>query len=427
MKRHINWKLFAGIQVAVVGAFGLAFALSSSQARGLARQELLGIEAFQPVPIPREEPLRIKPLYNRPDLVTDEDLAAVLRQVQPPFDRKQMKPNHVEHALRTWGAKATFQNPKIVSGQEMLEFLTDTAKYYQSWGTEVAPLLLEQPNGVAIRWEAELNASYHHDHWLACVTEAGAPLNTPVYGVSRRPATLYDVVQQSLRDFRLDERETEWSAMGFGFWICPTKSWIGSGGREYSFDLLADRLRRGQKQTGVCVGTHRVYSLMVLIRLDDEFDILSDEAREASMDYLRTVRDAITVSQFEDGHWPSNWPDGADAVADPIVEDDYKKVIATGHHLEWLSIAPPELHPPEEQIRKAMQWVIRTTKEKSHDEIKQNYTFFSHVGAALCNWRQQHPAEFWREWEGKHPYRPEASDTAAGVPAKPATPSAEAH
>ena len=100
--------------------------------------------------------------------------------------------------------------------------------------------------------------------------------------------------------------------------------------------------------------------------------------------------------------WPSNWPDGAAAVENPIEEDIYKQVIATGHHLEWLSIAPPELHPPDEQIKKAVDWVIRTTKEQTKDEIKQSYTFFSHVGAALSNWRQVHPAEFWMEWERTH-------------------------
>jgi len=84
----------------------------------------------------------------------------------------------------------------------------------------------------------------------------------------------------------------------------------------------------------------------LLIRLDDEFHILSTEMRERSMQHLRNVRDLIMVSQFEDGHWPSNWMDGADAVSKPIDDPLYKKVIATGHHLEWLAIAPEELHPP---------------------------------------------------------------------------------
>ena len=401
-QRSFGWKAILLVQGVVVGGLAAAILLAGPETKMAVQRELLKLEPFQRVEIPREEPLRIKPLYDRPDWVSDDDLAAVLKAVRPPFSREEMKPNHVEHALRCWGIHAEFQDPEIVSGQEMLEFLTNHAKYVESWGESMRPLLQERPTGVAVRWGAEQGASYHHDHLLACVTEAGAPLSTPVYGPSRQNHTLKDVIQESLRDFRLDERETEWTAMAFGLWIPPTREWIGNEGRRYSFDLLVDRLCRGQKESGVCSGTHRVYSLMLLVRLDDEFDILSESGRDQAMAYLFSVRDAIMVSQYEDGRWPSNWPDGAAAVENPIEEDIYKQVIATGHHLEWLSIAPPELHPPDEQIKKAVDWVIRTTKEQTKDEIKQSYTFFSHVGAALSNWRQVHPAEFWMEWERTH-------------------------
>lgn len=404
MKVRTGWKSLIGLHLLVGGALLGAVVFAPVDARSLAREEILGEPSFRPVPIPRSQPLRAQPLYNRPDLVSDEDLAAVLQQVRPPFGHKEMKPNFVEHALRLWGVDATFANPKIVSGKEMLEFLTDHRSYVTSWGTDIEPLLGAGPDeGVAVRWGVDRCASYHHDHLLACVTEGGAPLDTPVYGPGRTNHTLYNLVQQSLRDFRLDERETEWTAMAFGLWIAPQREWIGSGGRHYSFDLLVDRLLRGEMQTGVCVGTHRVYSLMLLVRLDDEHDILTDAGRAKAWAYLESVRDRISASQLPDGHWPSNWPQGAAAVEHPIEEDLYKQVIATGHHLEWLSIAPPELHPGEAQVHKAMEWIIRTTKERSHEEILANFTFFSHVGAALSNWRQVRAADFWRKWEADHP------------------------
>jgi len=159
---------------------------------------------------------------------------------------------------------------------------------------------------------------------------------------------MIDTVQEALRDVRLDEVETEWSTMAFSSWLPPTKTWRQSDGRQVSFDMLAHRLVRGHKRFGVCSGTHRVYSMMTLIRLDDEFDILSDGARDVLWTYLENVRELIKVSQFENGLWPGNWYDGANAVKNPINEPTYKKVIATGHHLEWLAIAPKELHPPRE-------------------------------------------------------------------------------
>ncbi|MCA9043858.1 MAG: hypothetical protein KDA69_06025 [Planctomycetaceae bacterium] len=406
-------------QLFIIASFVGAYALSSSHARQTVRTNILGNDYYEPVPVVRNEPLKARPLYNRPDLVSDEDLAAVLSQIQPRFDARHMKPNHIEHALRTWGVHATFQNPKAVSGETMLRFLTDTASFTDSWGIDAEPLLIDHPEGVEIRYGEMQGASYHHDHWLACCTEAGATLDTPIFTPGRRNWTLGDVLQQSLRDFRLDERETEWTAMGFALWIAPEKNWVGSDGRQYSFDLLSTRLMRGEKQIGVCSGTHRVYSLMLLLQLDEEYDILSDEAEVVIMDYLRFVRDAIMASQFPDGHWPSNWPDGADAVAHPVNDELYKQVIATGHHLEWLSIAPKELHPPEEQIKKAIDWVVATTIEQSREDIRDRYTFFSHVGAALANWRQVHPAEFWHDWEANHPWQPEpaANDNSVEIDA----------
>jgi hypothetical protein len=398
-RRRISNAWLVAVQAVVVTAFGLAYALASPSAKDDIERAATRNDVVRLPEAPRTEPLSVAPLYDRPDVVSDEELAAVLRQVQPRFSRDELKPNFVEHALRVWGVDAEFADPEVLSGREMLDFLTNNANYTQSWKDKVEPLLDVRPTGIAIRYGADLCASVHHDHWLACLTEAGVRLDTPVYGPGRQGATIADVLHEALRDFRLDERETEWTAMAFGFWLSPTREWTGSGGRRYSFDLLAERLLRGDQKLGVCSGTHRVYSLAVLLRLDDDFDILTDDARARVYSHLERVRDEIMASQFEDGHWPTNWPDGAEAVAHPIEDELHQQVIATGHHLEWLAIAPRELHPPDEQIRKAARWAIDTTVAQSSDEILKRYTFFSHIGNALALWRSRRPAEFWQEWE----------------------------
>lgn len=391
------------VQLLTFGAFAVAWAMGRPEAKAVVETEILHQDSYHHVSVPREKPLVIEPLYDRPDLMSDDDLIAILKQVQPRFPRKALKPNHVEHALRTWGVGAEFRDPAVLSGQEMYEFLTDHGKYINSWGKEMAPLLQDLPTGVAIRFDRTDGSSVHHDHWLACLTEAGASLNAPVYSPGRRNATIRTVLDQALRDFRLDERETEWTALGFGLWIVPQKEWVGGDGRHYSFDLISQRLRRGQKELGVCSGTHRVYSLMALIRLDDQYDILSDEERKNAWGYLESVRDRITASQFLDGHWPSNWPDGQAAIEKPV-QDEFKNiVISTGHHLEWLSIAPKELHPPEEKIRLAMQWITKTTKELPQEKILENYTFFSHIGKAAAMWRKTSPEAAWEAWEKQQP------------------------
>ena len=352
--------------------------------------------------VPSNTPIRIESLYDRPEWISDADLVAVLKQVRPRMGTGEFKPNHVEHALRTWGAKINFGDPEILSGPDMVSYLTDAIVFQKKWGklwtdNKVRPLLADRPAGISVNYGTIQGESVHHDHALACLTEAGVALDTPVYGPRRRLGiTLNDMLQEALRDFRLDEKETEWTALAFGLWISPeTHEWVGSDGRTYSFDLIAQRLMRGLPELGVCHGTHRIYSLMVLIRLDDNYgDVLSDPIRAEAMAYLERVRDAISQSQFPDGHWPSNWPEGAKALTNLKPDEMKEKIIATGHHLEWLAIAPRELHPPDELIQKAMRWSIDTTIAQTPEEIRARYTFLSHIGNALALWRGSHPAEF---------------------------------
>lgn len=393
---------FLVVQLIVVVSIVASFAAASVDTRQQLLNEVGGARFAPVVSVPRETPLVIEPLYDDADVVSDDDLAAVLDKVQPRFSHEKLKPNFVEHALRTWWLKAKFANPKVMSGEALKEFLTNHGEYLASWGDKMAPLLQDETTGVAIRWGKEEGASVHHDHWLACLTEAGIGLHDTVF-TPVRSREVSDVLQQALRDFRLDETEVEWSAMAFGLWIAPQKSWTTRDGRTVSFDLLADRLMRGHKRFGVCSGTHRLYSLIVLIRLDDEHDILSDAMRERIMNHMKAVRDLIAVCQFEDGHWPSNWSDGADALKKPIDDELYKQVIATGHHLEWMAIAPEELHVSRDQIRKAAAWCIKTTRQQSASDIAMRYTFFSHIGNALALWRNTHPADFWMKWQAEHP------------------------
>jgi hypothetical protein len=289
----------------------------------------------------------------------------------------------------------------------MRDYLLDTGQYVASWGLDFDPILEPNEDGIHVRWGPDASASVHHDHLLASLAEAGVTLDTAV-STPGRTMSMRQILSEALRDFRLDEKETEWSVMAFGSFLAPqqTFSWHNSQGREISFDLLASRLMRNHKQHGVCLGTHRVYSLMVLLRLDDEYegDLISQATREQIMTFLTDVRELIIASQYPDGSWPPNWWEGADAMAneDPQ-EKHYRRVIATGHHLEWLAIAPKELHPPHENIVRAAEWIINDTLETPQSTIDQEYTYFSHVGNALALWRKTSAAEFWQTWRQNHP------------------------
>lgn len=406
-RRRVSCAGFLLVQTVFAAAVGIAYA--ATPAAPDAAPPLPGFEASSTdvVAVDREQPLRVTSLYNEPEVVSDTELARVLQAIVPRFaDETELSPNHVEHALRTWHVDAEFQDPRAMSGAEMRDFLLNHDKYRTFWDAGTEPLLQEAPRGIDVRYGRERGASVHHDHTLACLTEAGVPLHQPVTPASGRRRTLNDVLQQALFDFRLDERETEWSAMAFGLWLPPVHAWRNGAGRRISFDLMARRLMRGRKRFGVCSGTHRVYSLALLMRMDDEFGILSPSVRETVEKHLLRVRDLIVDAQFEDGHWPYNWQEGARAVEEPADEPRYRKVIATGHHLEWLAIVPERFHPPRAQLVRAARWCIRDVEERSAATIRDDYTYYSHVGSALALWRQTRAAKFWRSWRAEHPFEP---------------------
>ena len=424
---------FLTVQLAVIALFAAAYASMPAPLRHALNEEVTGATYFPAVEIPRREALIIEPLYDDPELVSDEELAAVLRQVQPRFDQQRLDPNFVEHALRAWGVDATFQDPRLPSGEGLKSYLLDHGAYLRSWEGFRFPednwsLLRDRPRGIEIRWGEEPGASLHHDHLLASLTEAGVPLDEPVYSPGRRDMTMEAILQEALRDFDLDEREVEWSALAFALWLPPVTNWRTLDGREMNFDRIAVRLVRGHKQLGVCAGTHRVYSLMVLWRLDRELDdaILSDPVADEVYRYLERVRDLLIECQFEDGRWPSNWSAGRRAVAEPIPDDIHRQVVSTGHHLEWLAIAPEDLHPPRERIRRAADWIINHTVNERVEAIQRHYTFYSHVGNALALWRKTRPADFWRAWEQRHPFQPEGAGETFVPPAPAPIPPAPA-
>ena len=406
-RQQSPWKTILIVQALFLGAFAVGFAALNEQNSRRLTELVTQTDVRPDIPLPRRDPLTITPLYDDPAVVTDEELAAVLSKIRPKFPASQRKPNYVEHALRAWGQNAEFRDPAVMSGVELRDFLVDHSRYAASWsltgdGHDVEPILIEEAHGIDVRWGSQAALSVHHDHMLACLAEAGVPLDERVFTPSGQHHDVEDMLQQSLQDFRLDERETEWSTLAFALYLPPTREFRTASDRRIDFDMLARRLIRGQRQLGVCSGTHRVYSLMVLWRLDQEFDILSDAAEKEVWQHLEGVRDSIIASQHSDGRWPTNWPDGAQALTNPDPNSaEYREVIATGHHLEWLAIAPLALHPPREQIRKAAAWLIANTTGKTEAEIRSKYTFYSHVGNALALWRNTHPAEFWKSWQSQ--------------------------
>jgi hypothetical protein len=365
------------------------------------------LAAKDALPQLRDEPLEVTPLYDDPEVVSDEQLRRILPRLTLRFEGDRTVIGQVDHSLRMWGPDVTFSDPEMMSGKDMLWLLTNQNRFEGVYGDTQEPLLIDEGAGVRIRaLEGPASAS-HVDHTLASLAELGMSLDLPIVfrhagtGIPER-TTLRAVLEQSLRDFSLNQPEYEWSALAYALFLPPTHRWVTSEGQEMTFDRLADRIMREELPNGVCSGNHRLFTLAIFLRVDDLMSqrgkppILSLESRQRIERYLRDVTDMLIRHQHPDGFWNGDWPTTTPATREPTSQIGDRlstRIIVTGHTLEWWALAPRELLPPRRVVIDAAQWIVRTIDGMTPEEIQDNNSYLSHAGRALALWRGELPSE----------------------------------
>jgi hypothetical protein len=384
-----NITLFCALQVLLAGAlFGVA----------AWRYQLY--TAPRSLPEPATEPIRVRPIYDEPAMISDEELTRVLEKLKPRLRMNQPKINQVDHALRFWGVEAAFPDDECLSGVEMRELLLDHRRFSQAWGPKTKPFLIpDVRGGVTIRTREGQSSASHVDHTIAGLAEVGTPLDYPVIA----PEGEYElraVLEESLRKFSLNQTEYEWSTLAYLHYLPHVKTWYTSEGQEMNWERLADRLMRQRLAHGVCFGNHRLHALAMLLRVDETHDLLSPEARDRIVEYLQDVTRRLIASQHAEGYWEANWPGEEDDGPQPAVVNSQlgpvaDRILATGHALEWWAFAPPEVLPPLEVRVKAAKWLVKTIDELTPQQVQRFYTFLTHAGRALSLWRGRFPAEIY--------------------------------
>ncbi len=384
--RRVPSALFVMLQlVIVVGAVCVGYYLFAESETPLAMASL------------HNEPLIVPPLYDLPLVVSDEQLRDVLTKLQPRLGDNPPVAS-VDHALRFWGIDATFEDPEAWSGEKMRNFLVDNQVFRDR--DRNVPDLLEatDENGVRYRTLAGRDSSSHVDHTLACLAEVGTPLDF-MLNTDNGPRPLRAVIEQSMRDFSLNQVEYEWSGMALALYANAPGEWTTAEGQQMNFDLIAERTMRQRLPQGVCQGNHRLHTLVMLLRIDDQHTILSPAGRQRITDYLMRVTQALVAKQSEAGYWGQDWPAAEDGAGEPpeAGEDALDKkswrLLVTGHVLEWWALAPEEVLPPREVIVRAGQWTVSAIADLSEAELEQHYGPLSHAGRALALWRHKWPHE----------------------------------
>jgi len=386
-----------------------------------ANRHAVTTEKVRPTPVVIPE--LITPRYDEPDVVSDGALQEVLHRLRPTLREKQPKINHVDHALRLWGASAVFEDPDCLSGIEMLRLLTDHRHFQKAWGEQADAFLL--PNTQLSRPYVEFrtrsgNASTSHiDHTLATLAESGTPLNFPLL-TPQGEIRLQAAFDFAFDRFRLNQNEYECSILAFLHYLPDLTGWYTSEGQHVTWDMLAHRLMRERLTRGSCYGAHRLHTLACLLRADDTHQLLSPDVRQTSVAFLSDATQRLIATQSDDGYWTADWP-GQSPEKDsdhPELQPDLisERLLATGHILEWWALAPEEVLPERGRIIRAAHWLTSTIQSMSPAEIRRNYAFLTHGGRALAFWRGRHPSDVYQPpGEAEQPDEPRSVAPSEGL------------
>ena len=366
---------------------------------------------------PYREPIAIMPLYDDPHVVSDEDLTRIIRRIVPRHQGEKTPIHNIDHALRYLGPEVEFKDePDALSGHRLRQILVDQQEFETLYGPKANPLLIDRPGGgvdVSVR-EHPYTTSSHVDHTLACLAEVGTPLDHPVWTRSGG-TTVRAILEQSLRNFRLNQVEYEWSALSYVLYLPPeTTEWYTEEGQRVSFDLLAERLMREDVPRGSCSAHHRMHALVAFLRVHEQHPILSQSVRDEVVRYLQGISKRLVDMQHADGYWNGIWTgrlrpgrsaDGLDSLQN--------RILVTGHVLEWWALAPREVLPGgREPIRRAGNWLTKTLLDLDDQQISEYFSFLTHAGNALALWRGRRPADVHAEYLAAHQEEEAAEDEA---------------
>jgi hypothetical protein len=319
--------------------------------------------------------------------ITFRDRDELLRRLAPTekFDLPGLL-----HALHLYGAGAQVVERGTHARARIIDLLLDSDRGTRHFGSR--PLL---PTRYGARFSAregyllgtnQSGTEAHPSQALAILAELGLPLNHPIRLPGDRIATLQVVLDDLIANFVLDG-EIYWDILPLMLYTPPARSWRNKLGKEFTFeDVVHELLARSPKQA-TCAGTHLLMALAIMLRIDAETPVLSDPVRTEVREHLRVVVRTLTACQRPHGYWFPFWYEdlpGASPILDRVPMGRNGQILATGHHLEWLLLLPPELQPPHEVFTQSARWLAAALMEESRDTqwLLENYCPATHAARA---------------------------------------------
>jgi hypothetical protein len=302
---------------------------------------------------------------------TEEDLAAVADTVRPYFGRNKVPISLIYHALRVWGPKAPFGAealhvpPDEGASDEglFLRVLTNHADYQAYSQFTLDRLLVPSPFGIQVVTSADAGwgqqwGSTHVGKYLQVMADLGVAASTQVQLAGGQNASLAEVIQDEARRCHPTE-EPEWLTCGLCRYLAVSR-WQNRFAQWLGFDDLADQLVERPFGKGACLGTHVPNALATLLNAHTHVPVLSPARETAVRRRLREYAVHLTKVQRPDGSWDQDWAADQATPAPPRgLILDQEPVLATGHHLEWMGLCPPDLRPDALVLERAARFLTR--------------------------------------------------------------------
>ena len=308
----------------------------------------------------REVALVIEPIGVDQPVVPEGDLTSRLVSLLPRWRMK--KTNSMLHAMRLWGMSlpehikdplSVLPTGSIPSSSAILEALLDES-VFRATRVKSQPFLYKTNVGIGVKLDSGGGVA-HADQFLKTMGELGLEASRQISLRGCDRCTLNDVIRQSLYNF--DEgQEMEFTAVALSRWLPPASEWLDRDGRLHSLDQICGLLLKKTAGQGSCGGVHVLYGLVNLLRSDDQFHFLKPTTRLELTQRLRATSSLLEGSQSLQGGWTLDWANPRKAASGGGLTntDSFELILVTGHHLEWIALAPRDVRPNNDCIARAV-------------------------------------------------------------------------
>jgi hypothetical protein len=336
----------------------------------------------------RTLPLVMPPRVERLLAVSAAQREWIRQQIQPPAKGKATS-SYCLHLLRVHGLHGKFQHRDMSSSEAVLRLLTDDRFGQAYFGL---PAIVRTRSGFRFptrdveSGQRDRALEEHRDHTLAALGELGIPLSYPL-SIQGEQVPLREVLRDSVANFHLKQKELPWTALAYTLFLPPEKEWTNRYGERYSFDDVAEELRGVSLEQASCGGTHLLYTLTIMARVDQQIPILSEAVRSRLREFLRRAVGVVVRTQRPEGSWHPGWNNellpGSAPRAWTLKDEPEQCLLLAGHLAEWMLYLPQELQPPPEVLRRAGLWLHQRFLAATADDKERLICPYSHAACAL--------------------------------------------